>query len=92
MAKKTARPMAIEDHWPEGDAHSLAEAKVIQADPKRHAAAVKAAQEMADKKAKEAEAMQGVASAKPNKSDKPSRGGTPWKNGGLKVTKIKMPY
>ncbi len=63
-------PVAGRDYWPDCDANTLAEARVIQGDPKRLAAATKAAQKVAERKTEEAVAMRRVAGASPGKTPK----------------------
>jgi len=68
MAKKETavnKMPSMDDHWPDSDARTLADAHEIMADPKRHAAAQKAAKGMAEKKTDEAVAMHHVAHHKP---------------------------
>jgi hypothetical protein len=62
MGKKDVpAPAKIDEHWPDGDARTLAEAEVIKGDPKRYKAATAAAKKMAGDKADEALAMHRVA-------------------------------
>jgi len=59
---------AFDKEWEaQNDARTIAESQVIVNDKKRYNAAIKAAQKMADEKAKEAKAMKGVARRKPKK-------------------------
>jgi hypothetical protein len=72
MGKKgnTVAAVPERDYWPEGDARTLADAEVIKGDPKRLAAAQKAAKKMAGDKADEALAMHRVATHKVDDSVK----------------------
>jgi uncharacterized membrane protein len=54
-----------EDHCPFGDARTLSEARIIEADTKRLTAAQKAAKELAQKKDKESAAYHQIAGTKP---------------------------
>ncbi len=66
---KTPEAMPMDQHWPDSDARTLADAEEIRQDPKRHAAARKAAKGMAEKKVNEAAAMHHVAHHKPMEVD-----------------------
>ena len=63
MAKKIGKPQAVssQDYYPNSDARTLAEAKVIMSDPKRLHKAVTAAAQMSIEKDRQAKAMKSVA-------------------------------
>lgn len=61
MKNKSVASVVGEEHYPDCDARTLADAKVIEDDPKRLAAAQKAAKDLAQRKTEEAAAMHRVA-------------------------------
>ena len=75
MSKNAVSP---NDDWEaREDAHTLARHHEIHSDPKRHAKAIKAAQQMADDKIKEAECMKRVATSSPHSEKKTHSSGVP---------------
>lgn len=56
-----AKPISEKAWQARDDAHTLARAKEIKADPKRLLAATKAAKEMAEERAKELSALKSIA-------------------------------
>ncbi len=73
MSKNVPAPAMTKsdrDWQAESDARTLSEHHVIHSDPKRHAAAIKAAEKMAQEKAEEAAAMKKVAESHPHQGGK----------------------